>query len=177
MIGRDCSGALVAGERQFWGSSLLKICVSLNCPSSTTNSGDAWLWTPPHKPPSRGMGGFGLPLTNRHLGVCRPPPVASLQRRRPAHPLVPVSMECWLASCWRSQLIAPAHLGRHARVALSYFVRSTDGGCAARQHPSEATGGGGRSRQRGGFSTKRVPPSIWRAPKSISPKELESDPN
>ena len=32
-------------------------------------------------------------------------------------------------------------------------VRSTDGGCAARQHPSAATGGGRRARRRGGFST------------------------
>ena len=28
---------------------------------------------------------------NHYLGVCRPPPVASLQRRQPAHPLVSVS--------------------------------------------------------------------------------------
>jgi hypothetical protein len=32
------------------------------------------------------------------------------------------------------------------------IVRSADGGCAARQHRSEATGGGRRTRQRGGFS-------------------------
>ena len=35
--------------------------------------------------------GFELPRLNRHLGVCRPPPVAALRCRQPAHPLVPVS--------------------------------------------------------------------------------------
>jgi hypothetical protein len=44
--------------------------------------------------------GFEIPLKNRHLGVCGPPPVASLQCRQPAHPLVSVSMGCWFAS-WR----------------------------------------------------------------------------
>ena len=59
-----------------------------------------WEKNPPHKLPSRGMRGLGLPFKNRHLGVCRRPPVASLQCRRPAHPLVSVSMGCWFAS-WR----------------------------------------------------------------------------
>ena len=36
-----------------------------------------------------------LPLSNRHLGVCKPPPVAALRCRRPAHPLVLVSA-MWL---------------------------------------------------------------------------------
>ena len=44
------------------------------------------------------MGGLGLPLINRHLGVCKPPPVASLQCRQPAHPLVSVSVLLCCAS-------------------------------------------------------------------------------
>ena len=48
------------------------------------------------------MRGLGLPLINRHLGVCGPPPVASLQCRQPAHPLVSFSMGCWIAGCWRA---------------------------------------------------------------------------
>ena len=54
-MGRDCSGALRAVERPFCGFPQLKMCLSLNSPSSTANLGYAWLWTPPHKPPSRGM--------------------------------------------------------------------------------------------------------------------------
>ena len=43
------------------------------------------------------MRALALPLVNRHLGIRRPPPVAALQCRQPAHPLVPVSG--WLCFC------------------------------------------------------------------------------
>ena len=46
--------------------------------------------------------------------------------------------------------------------------RSTDGGCAARQHRSAATGGGRRTRQRGGLSTKSAhTPTLDQPPNCI----------
>jgi len=67
------------------GLHLLKVCLSLNSPAQTAILGFVRLWAPP---------------SNRHLGVCVPPPVAAHRCRRPAHPLVSVSMRCGLASCW-----------------------------------------------------------------------------
>ena len=53
-------------------------------------------------------------------------------------------------------------------------------GASSRQHWSEATGGGRRTRQRGGLSQRRAQSPIRRMaeePKIFSPKQLESDPN
>ena len=83
----------------------------------------------------RGESGYELPLANRHLGVCSPPAVAALQRRRPAHPLVTVWVNCWLASSWRASMTFAAPMV----------------GASPRQHRSAATGGGRRARQRGGL--------------------------
>jgi len=82
--------------------------------------------------------GFLTTPLNRHLGVCMPPPVASLRRRRPAHPLVPVSVKCWLALRW------------HACIS---FAAPMDG-ASSRQHRSAASGGGRRTHQRGGVSKR-----------------------
>ena len=79
------------------------------------------LWTPPHKPPSRGM----------HASSSRCAPMSSA--RTPTR--------VGFNGGWVCKLLAR----------INHF-RSTDGGCAARQHRSEATGGGRRTRQRGGFS-------------------------
>ena len=46
-----------------------------------------------------------LPLINRHLGVCEPPPLAALRCRRPAHPLVSVFK---LHGGWRG-FLTPLH--------------------------------------------------------------------
>ena len=106
--------------------------------------------------------------------MCKSPPVAALRCRRPAHPLVPVSMGCWVASCWRGKAFA-IHLqeGIHS-AACTYAVRSTDGGCVALQHQSAATGGGRRTRLRGGFSNSQM---SRRNEIKIAAKKLESDPN
>jgi len=70
----------------------------------------------------------------------------------PAHPLVPVSMGYWEAGCWRVKTFAIHQQEGMHTVAWIYAARSTDGGCVARQHRSEATGGGRRTRQRGVLS-------------------------
>ena len=130
----------------------------------------AWNELPPHI--NRHLGALlELPLINRHLGVFSPPPVAALRCRRPAHPLVPVSMGCWVASCWREKAFA-IHIqeGMHSAT-CTYAVRSTDGGCVARQHQSAATGGERRAHQRGGLSTNSAgSPAhcLWRAPISFA---------
>ena len=51
-----------------------------------------------------GWRGFLTPPLNRHLGVCRPPPVAALRCRQPARPLVPVSVKCWSAHGWHAYI-------------------------------------------------------------------------
>jgi hypothetical protein len=101
--------------------------------------------------------GFEIPLKNRHLGVCKPPPVASLQCRRPAHPLVSVSMGCWIAGCWRAnafsirlQLVQVPG----SRAAISCAAPMV--GASSRQQWSEATGAGRRARQRGGLSKRQT---------------------
>jgi len=95
------------------------------------------LWTPPHKPPSRGM----------HASSSRFAPMSSA--RTPARVGFYVMWACkWLAST--SFCDSPKVW--NFPFANRSLVRSTDGGCAARQHRSEATGGGRRTRQRGGIS-------------------------
>ena len=99
--------------------------------------------------------GSELPLLNRHLGVCKPPPVASLQCRRPAHPLVSVSMGCWFAS-WRHAKAFAIQLqlvqAPGSRAAISCAAPTV--GASSRQHRSAARGAGRRTRQQGRLSTK-----------------------
>ena len=136
-------------------------CVALGSPSQTAISGYAWLWTPPHKPPSRGM--------QASSGRFAPTSSALTPTRVGFHGMS-------VASCWRANAFGSQHHdGMHMVECVKAF-RSTDGGCAARQHPSAATGGGRRTRQRGVFSTRRVRPSIWRATIKISPKNWNLTP-
>ena len=109
----------------------------LNSPSSITVSGCVCLWTPPLKPPSRGM----------QASSSRFAPMSSA--RTPTRVGFHGMWVCkWLAST--SFCDSPKVW--EFSFASGSLVRRTDGGCVARQHRSEATGGGRRTRQRGGFS-------------------------
>ena len=101
--------------------------------------------------------GFELHFKNRHLGVCRLTPVASLQCRRLAHPLVSASMRCWFASCWRVKAFAiwlQLVQAPGSRAAISCAAPMA--GASSRQHWSAARGAGWRARQRGGLSKRQT---------------------
>ncbi len=139
--------------------------VTLNCPSQPPTRVRV-AETPPLKPPSRGMQASSSRCAS--MSSARTPTrtgflvawwlawVFNSPSKPPSRGMQASSSHCAPMSSART----PTRVGFQdvlvcQSLACIYLFRSTDGGCVARQHRSEATGGGRRSHQRGGFSTPK----------------------
>jgi hypothetical protein len=85
-----------------------------------------------------------------------------------------------VGNTWRTKVVANDHTHWRAQGLFAYlFIAAPMVGASSRQHLSEATGGGRRTRQRGGLSHKRqmVTTGEWLGATEAGLKKLESDPN